>query len=102
MNPAAGPQDAASGPTGPADAGTAAERLTQATAAYKAAPGAYWQAIRDALAAGLDVGTVQNLAECSRSRIYQVRDRRRTGPGPVSPPRPEHPQATAHSSTMQP
>ena len=83
--PPAGPQDAASGPTAPADADTAAERLTQATAAYKAAPAAYWQAIRDALAAGLDVGTVQNLAECSRSRIYQVRDRRRTGPTPVAP-----------------
>lgn len=68
----------------------AAGQLAEATAALSLArfelaerDGAWRAAIRTALAADLEPQTVAGLAGISTSRVYQIRDGRRTGPTPT-------------------
>lgn len=68
----------------------AAGLLAEATAALSLASVALaerddeWRsAIRVALADGMDTFTVARLARISVSRVYQIRDGRRTGPTPT-------------------
>jgi len=69
----------------------AAGRVAEATAALALASVALaerddaWRAaIRAALADGMDAPTVARLARISVSRVYQIRDGRRTGPTPTT------------------